>query len=93
MQRSRESPRERMVWSRLGRCEVDFLWRTERLVVETDSFAYHRGSVAFYADGERDLDLRAQGYTVLRFTDRQLEGEPERVAAAVARALGVPLAV
>ncbi|HEX6781724.1 MAG TPA: type IV toxin-antitoxin system AbiEi family antitoxin domain-containing protein [Solirubrobacterales bacterium] len=74
---------------RLGRHEVDFLWRAQRLVVETDFWAYHRGSVAFYADSGRDLDLRSAGYAVLRFTDRQLEAEPERVAADVAAALSV----
>jgi len=69
---------------KLGRWTVDFLWRAERLVVETDHWGYHRGSVAFEDDHARDLDLRAAGFSVLRFTDRQLEGEPERVAAAVA---------
>jgi very-short-patch-repair endonuclease len=73
---------------KLGRWEVDFLWRSQRLVVEIDSFVYHRGSVAFEDDHARDLDLRAAGYTVLRFTGRQLEKEPGRVAADVARALG-----
>jgi len=73
--------------AKLGRWEVDFLWRTHKVVVEADSWTYHRGSVAFEDDHARDLDLRAAGYTVLRFTDRQLEEEPERVVADVARAL------
>ena len=73
---------------KLGRWEVDFLWRAQRLVVETDSWTYHRGSVAFEDDHARDLDLRAAGYTVLRFTDRQLEEEPDRIAEGLARALG-----
>jgi len=68
---------------KLGDHEVDFLWRSRRLVVETDHWTYHRGSVAFEDDHARDLDLRAAGYTVLRFTDRQLEGEPGRVVADV----------
>jgi very-short-patch-repair endonuclease len=75
---------------RLGRWEVDFLWRDERLIVETDFWGYHRGSVAFHTfhtDHARDLDLRAAGYAVRRFTDRQLEAEPGRVAGDVARAL------
>lgn len=72
---------------KLGRWEVDFLWRDQRLVVEIDSFAYHRGSVAFEDDHARDLDLRAAGYTVHRFTERQLEERPGRVAEDVARAL------
>jgi len=72
---------------KLGRWEVDFLWRSRRLVVEVDTWTYHRGSVAFEDDHARELDLRAAGYTVLRFTDRQLEEEPGRVAVDVARAL------
>lgn len=73
--------------AKLGRWEVDFLWRAHKVVVEADSWTYHRGSVAFEDDHARDLDLRAAGYVVLRFTDRQLEEEPGRVVADVARAL------
>lgn len=72
---------------KIGRWEVDFVWRERRLVAETDSFAYHRGSVAFEDDHARDLDLRAEGFTVLRFTGRQLDPEPDRVAADVRAAL------
>jgi very-short-patch-repair endonuclease len=72
---------------KLGRHEVDFLWRREDLVVEIDSFLYHRGSVSFQEDHARDLDLRSRGYTVLRYTEEQLESEPERIAADVAAAL------
>ena len=73
---------------KLGRWEVDFLWRSQRLVVETDYWIYHRGSVAFEDDHARDLDLRAAGYTVLRFTDRQLESEAERIVKVLRAALG-----
>jgi len=66
---------------KIGRHEVDFLWREERLVVEADTWTYHRGSVAFESDHARDADLRRQGYSVLRFTDTQLEAEPDRIAA------------
>ena len=72
---------------KIGRHEVDFLWRERRLVVEIDSFLYHRGSVSFQEDHARDLDLRSGGYAVLRFTDRQLEGEPDRIVASVRGAL------
>jgi very-short-patch-repair endonuclease len=72
---------------KLGRYEVDFLWRKERLVVEADTWTYHRGSISFEDDHARDLDLRQQGYSVLRFTDKQLENEPERVAADVRQEL------
>jgi very-short-patch-repair endonuclease len=72
---------------KLGRWEVDFLWREQRLVVEIDSFLYHRGSVAFHDDRARDLDLRQLGFTVLRYSELQLEEEPARIAADVAAAL------
>lgn len=74
---------------KIGRWEVDFLWRDRRLIVETDCFLYHRGSVAFEDDHVRDLDLRRRGFTVLHFTDGQLESEPERIAADVAAALAL----
>jgi very-short-patch-repair endonuclease len=70
-----------------GEWEVDFLWRDRRLVVEIDSFTYHRGSVAFQDDHARDLDLRCLGLAIHRFTEEQLEKEPGRVVADVARAL------
>ena len=72
---------------KLGRWTVDFLWRNERLVVETDFWTYHRGSIAFEDDHARDLDLRSAGYTVLRYDDTQLEAESARVAEDVTRAL------
>jgi very-short-patch-repair endonuclease len=75
---------------KLGRWKVDFLWRAHRLVVEADTWTYHRGSTAFEDDHARDLDLRAAGYMVLRFTDKQLEDEPERIADDLRRALKLP---
>ncbi len=65
---------------KLGRYEVDFLWRRERLVVETDFYDYHRGSVSFEDDHQRDLELRRQGYTVHRYTGAQLDSHPAEIA-------------
>lgn len=73
----------------IGRMTVDFLWRDDRLVVETDSYVTHGGSIAFEDDRTRDLGLRRRGYRVHRFSERQLELEPEAIAADVARALGM----
>lgn len=66
---------------------VDFLWRDRMLVVETDSYATHGGTVAFEDDKARDLRLRRLGYAVHRFSERQLELEPAAVAADIAAAL------
>jgi very-short-patch-repair endonuclease len=72
---------------RLGGYVVDFLWREQRLVVETDGWAAHRGRVAFERDRARDLDLKLMGFEVVRFTYRQVTGQPQRVAAAIRRLL------
>ncbi|HWO82710.1 MAG TPA: DUF559 domain-containing protein [Solirubrobacterales bacterium] len=72
---------------KIGRWTVDFFWARQRLVVETDFWTYHRGSVAWQDDHARDLDLRSAGYAVLRYTDEQLEGEPARVVADIEREL------
>jgi very-short-patch-repair endonuclease len=72
---------------RIGPDEVDFLWRAERLIVETDGYRYHRGSQAFEDDRERDLELHSHGYTIRRFSYRQVTTTPQRVAATIAEAL------
>jgi very-short-patch-repair endonuclease len=59
---------------------VDFWWPEQRLVVETDSWEYHRGSVAFEDDHDRDLELRAHGIATRRYTGDQLEASPDAVA-------------
>jgi very-short-patch-repair endonuclease len=66
---------------KLGRWTVDFLWRSERLAVETDSYRYHRGRIAFQDDHARELDLRRRGFEVRRFDERQIDDEPDRVVA------------
>jgi very-short-patch-repair endonuclease len=68
--------------------EVDFFWRRNRLVVETDSYRYHRGPAAFHSDRSRDLDLQGLGFQVVRFSERHLNEEPLRVARTVRRLLG-----
>jgi very-short-patch-repair endonuclease len=72
---------------RVGPHEVDFLWREQRLIVETDGYRFHRGSQAFEDDHTRDLELRTLGYAVHRFTYRQVTEMPQRVAVAVSDAL------
>jgi very-short-patch-repair endonuclease len=63
--------------------EVDFLFADGRLVVETDSWRYHKTRQAFENDRARDARLARAGYRTLRFTDRQLEREPGMVAETV----------
>jgi very-short-patch-repair endonuclease len=68
---------------RVGPYLVDFLWREQRLVVETDSFLYHRGRVAFQDDRRRDLALKRDRYEVLHICEQQLDEEAEQVVEAV----------
>jgi very-short-patch-repair endonuclease len=75
---------------RIGRFTVDFLWRQQRLAVETDGYAAHRGRQAFEEDHERELELGMQGLRLRRFTDRQIRRHPGRVADAVHRTLVEP---
>jgi hypothetical protein len=67
--------------------QVDFLWRPQQLIVEADSWTFHRTRQAFERDRERDQRLLLAGYRVLRFTWRQIVGDPARVAATLASAL------
>jgi very-short-patch-repair endonuclease/predicted transcriptional regulator of viral defense system len=60
--------------------EVDFLFAAEKLVVEADSYRYHRSRRAFERDRERDAILARAGYQTLRFTHRQMSREPATVA-------------
>jgi very-short-patch-repair endonuclease len=75
---------------RIGRWTVDFLWRSHRLAVETDSYRYHRGSVAFQDDRARDLDLRRHGFDVRRFSEKQINEDSARVIADLHTALKEP---
>jgi hypothetical protein len=68
---------------------VDFYWPEQRLAVETDSWDYHRGSVAFEDDHDRDLELRGHAIATRRYTGDQLEAAPEAVVADLKEALRV----
>jgi very-short-patch-repair endonuclease len=68
---------------KVGRFEVDFLWRDARLVVEVDGWESHRSRSAFEEDRQRDARLKVIGYEVLRFTWRQVEDEARNVAATI----------
>ncbi len=72
----------------IGKYIVDFLWPERRVIVETDSYIYHRGKVAFQDDRGRDLYLRRRGYTVLRLSEKQVNEEPDLVAEVLAATLG-----
>jgi len=74
--------------ARLGPYEVDFLWREQRVIVETDSWRHHADRAAFESDRARDAHLQSLGFRILRFTHRQLMQERSAVVAALRPHLG-----
>jgi very-short-patch-repair endonuclease len=69
--------------------EVDAYGAEQRLVVELDGYAYHHTRRAFQRDRSKTNDLTLAGFTVLRFTHRDIVLAPDGVADRVARALSV----
>jgi len=67
--------------------EVDFFWRSRKLVVEVDGYAFHSASEAFEHDRSRDATLAAKGYRVMRVTWRQITEEPNHLIIRLAQAL------
>ena len=63
--------------------EVDAVWPDRRLIVELDSYEFHRTRQAFENDRRRDRRLTAAGWRVMRVTWRDLD-EPGRLAAELA---------
>jgi very-short-patch-repair endonuclease len=76
-----------LVNARVGRYEVDFLWPREQVIVEMDGFQWHSDKTAFERDRERDAELQAAGYRVIRVTWRQLSRDPDAVIHRIARVL------
>lgn len=66
---------------------VDAVWDEQRLVVELDGYKAHRTKAQLESDHQRDLELRAAGYTVLRYTWHQLTTMPDAVARDIRRHL------
>jgi len=68
--------------------ETDFAWPAQRLVVETDGWGTHSTKMAFGEDRRRDVMMRLAGWTVLRFTYRDVIHDPAYVTSTLARLLG-----
>jgi hypothetical protein len=78
-----------LVNHRIHGYRVDFFFPDQGVAVETDTWTYHRGSVAFEDDHARDLALRAHRITTRRYTDDQLEAASDAVATDLREALGL----
>jgi very-short-patch-repair endonuclease len=72
---------------RLAGYEVDFVFRTAKLVIEVDGFAFHTDAEVFQRDRKKQNAIALAGYQVLRFTWLDLTEYPERVIAEIRRAI------
>lgn len=70
--------------------EVDMHCAGTNLIVELDSYEYHRTPQEFENDRRRDAHLKRNGYEVLRITDVWLETDPKGVAETVRTLLTRP---
>lgn len=59
---------------------VDILLPASSIIVEFDGFQYHRSKSAFQKDRERQNHLVMAGYRVLRYFNRQVHEDLDRVA-------------
>jgi hypothetical protein len=66
---------------------VDALFPEQKLIVELDSWEFHRDRAAFETDRERDADTTAAGYRTVRITWERLHERPEIEAARLSRML------
>lgn len=62
----------------IGTYTVDFICESARLIIELDGNAHDNVGSQQY-DFERDEWLKANGYRVLRFSNRELVHHPDRV--------------
>jgi very-short-patch-repair endonuclease len=63
--------------------EVDAFFSEYGVVVELDSWEWHKTRRAFEEDRQKAVALEAAGYRVLRFSWRQVKREPAGLAAAI----------
>jgi very-short-patch-repair endonuclease len=71
--------------------EVDMHWPGTRLIVELDTYEYHRTPAEFERDRLRDARLKLAGYEVLRITGGWLGSDSAGVAETVRALLSRPV--
>ena len=69
----------------IGPYRPDFAWPDRKLIAEADGWESHGTRKAFEADRRKDAELHAMGWTVLRFTHRQMTRDREWVARMLGR--------
>lgn len=59
---------------------VDVLFPAEKVIVEVDSWEFHRFRSNFESDRNRDADMLAAGFLTVRVTDERMNQSPEQEA-------------
>jgi Transcriptional regulator, AbiEi antitoxin/Protein of unknown function (DUF559) len=57
---------------------LDAVFLAERVIVELDSWPFHKGKLAFEADRERDAHTLAHGFVTVRVTEERLAQGPAK---------------
>src|SRR5580765_2218127 len=73
-----------------GPYTIDLAFRAARLAVEVDGWAWHVDAGRFRNDRRKGNAITQAGWSLLRFTWHDLNGEPARVIADIRRALAQP---
>lgn len=70
----------------IGRYRVDFAVPDEMIAIEIDGREFHRANIdQIVKDRERQREIEAQGWTVVRFTGSEVYQSPERCICEVRR--------
>ena len=77
---------------RIGRMTVDAVWPRHKVAVELDGHRGHRTRAQIDRDRRRELHTRRHGFRHGRYSEDQLESEPQLVAGDVLGLLGLATA-
>jgi very-short-patch-repair endonuclease len=75
----------------IGRYVVDFACHAKKLVIEVDGEVHERLDEVVLRDHERAEWLRSQGYTVVRFANREVGSNVFAVVETIKKHLALPL--
>ena len=59
---------------------LDAVFPAEKVIVELDSWLFHKGKIAFESDRERDAETLARGFVTVRVTEERLDERPREEA-------------
>ncbi len=95
-----ESPAEESLWGaylkrelrfhmtpqhKVGRYRLDFAIVDKKVAIEVDGLTYHNGQESFIRDQQRQRDLQAAGWKVIRFAAKEALDNPQRCLAEIER--------